>query len=159
MKTVSIVIPAYCEEKVIEECYKRVKSVMLSLSRYDHELIFIDDGSTDNTLLLLKDLASRDEKLKILILSRNFGHQIAISSGLDRARGDAVVLLRRSAAIPTIPGGVGTGQEHGPRGRRVARAAAERGAELRDRGGEARSSRGGRGPARVTPKVTVAGVR
>jgi len=93
MKTVSIVIPAYCEEKVIEECYKRVKSVMLSLSRYDHELIFIDDGSTDNTLLLLKDLASRDEKLKILILSRNFGHQIAISSGLDRARGDAVVVM------------------------------------------------------------------
>lgn len=93
MKIVSLVIPAYCEEQVIEECYKRVKSVVCSLSSYDHELIFVDDGSTDNTLLLLKGLAARDEKLKILTLSRNFGHQIAITSGLDRARGDAVVVM------------------------------------------------------------------
>jgi len=93
MKIVSLVIPAYCEEQVIEECYKRVKSVVCSLSGYDHELIFVDDGSTDNTLLLLRDLATRDEKLKILTLSRNFGHQLAITSGLDRAGGDAVVVM------------------------------------------------------------------
>jgi dolichol-phosphate mannosyltransferase len=90
---VSLIIPVYCEEQIIEESHRRMKSVMDSLEHHDYELIYVDDGSTDNTLSILKRLAASSSKLKIIRLSRNFGHQIAISAGLDRAEGDAVVII------------------------------------------------------------------
>jgi glycosyltransferase involved in cell wall biosynthesis len=93
MKTISIVIPVYCEELVIEEGYKRITSVMDALHDHDYELIFVDDGSTDNTLSILTRLASNNERLKIIVFSRNFGHQIAITAGLDKAQGDAVIII------------------------------------------------------------------
>ena len=93
MKLVSLIIPAYCEEKVVEECYKRIKTTMDSLINYDYELIFVDDGSYDNTLSILKRIAVHDTKLKIISLSRNFGHQVAITAGLDRVIGDVAVII------------------------------------------------------------------
>jgi len=93
MKIVTLIVPVYCEEEVIEECYKRIKSVMDSLTNYGYELIFINDGSTDNTLNILKNIAAQDKRLKIINFSRNFGHQIAITAGLDKAESDAAIII------------------------------------------------------------------
>jgi polyisoprenyl-phosphate glycosyltransferase len=93
MKVVSIIIPAYCEGQVVEECYKRIKSTMDSLANYDYELIFVDDGSNDDTLTILEQIAFHDINVKIISFSRNFGHQIAITAGLDRVSGDTAVII------------------------------------------------------------------
>jgi dolichol-phosphate mannosyltransferase len=93
MKIVTLIVPVYCEEEVIEECYKRIKSVMDSLTNYGYELIFINDGSTDNTLNILKNIVAQDKRVKIINFSRNFGHQIAITAGLDKAGGDAAIII------------------------------------------------------------------
>ncbi len=93
MKIVTLIVPVYCEEEVIEECYKRIKSVMDSLTNYGYELIFINDGSTDNTLNILKNIVAQDKRVKIINFSRNFGHQIAITAGLDKAESDAAIII------------------------------------------------------------------
>ena len=93
MKTISIVVPVYCEQDVLPESYRRIKAVGEGLGEYDYEIIFVNDGSGDNTLGLLREMAAKDERLKVVSFSRNFGHQIAITAGMDRARGDAVVII------------------------------------------------------------------
>lgn len=90
----SVVAPFYFSTLTIAEFYKRLKAVMVSLgSELDHELVFVNDGSTDETLTMLRDLAARDPHVRVVDLSRNFGHQIAITAGIDRTRGDAVVVI------------------------------------------------------------------
>jgi dolichol-phosphate mannosyltransferase len=90
----SVVIPIYFEEQTIHEFYQRTKNVMTGLAAtVDHELIFVNDGSTDRSLPLLKELARNDEQVRVISFSRNFGHQIAITAGIERARGDAVVVI------------------------------------------------------------------
>ncbi len=93
MRIISIAIPVYLEEEAVEECYTRIKVVMDSLTKYDYELIFVNDGSTDNTLSILKSIAIKDYRVRIISLSRNFGHQIAITAALDKAKGDAAVII------------------------------------------------------------------
>lgn len=93
MKKVSLVIPMYYEEKVVNECYKRIKEVMNNLKNYEHEIVFVNDGSKDNTLSLLKDIAKKDESVKIISFSRNFGHQAAVTAGLKKVSGDAIVII------------------------------------------------------------------
>lgn len=94
MKKISIVIPVYNEEEIIEECYKRIKNVIFdSLVDYDCETIFINDGSKDNTLKILELIAKQDENIKIISFSRNFGHQCAVTAGLKETTGDAVVII------------------------------------------------------------------
>ncbi|ODA40784.1 glycosyltransferase family 2 protein [Desulfosporosinus sp. BG] len=88
----SIVIPMYCEEEVAEECYQRITKVMKD-NGYCYELLFINDGSKDNTINILRALATRDEKVKVVNFSRNFGHQTAVTCGIDLALGDAIVLI------------------------------------------------------------------
>ncbi|MBN1436324.1 MAG: glycosyltransferase family 2 protein [Sedimentisphaerales bacterium] len=90
---ISLVIPVYCEEQVVDETYRRLKEVLNSIADVEHELIFVDDGSTDSTLEKLKALSQQDSKVKIISFSRNFGHQIAITAGMDHARGDAVIVI------------------------------------------------------------------
>ncbi|NOU92971.1 glycosyltransferase [Paenibacillus sp. LMG 31456] len=93
-KLISIVIPCYNEEAVIIETYKRLTSVMACTEkRYNYELIFANDGSKDMTLKLLKEISRNDSHVKIINFSRNFGHQIAVTAGIDSAKGDAVVLI------------------------------------------------------------------
>lgn len=88
----SVVLPIYNEEACALECVRRLQATMQKLQcRY--ELLFVNDGSTDRTLSILRDEKSRDPSIKILNFSRNFGHQPAISAGLDHAKGDAVVIL------------------------------------------------------------------
>jgi glycosyltransferase involved in cell wall biosynthesis len=89
-KRIAIVIPAYNEEDNVEIAYKRLKEVLDS-TNYDYELIFVDDGSKDNTLSKLLKLYEKDKKVKVISLSRNFGKEIALSAGLDYVDADAVI--------------------------------------------------------------------
>lgn len=93
MQKLSVIVPAFCEEEVIETSYQRLKNALSALSGFDSEIIFIDDGSSDRTLDHLRAIAGSDAMVKVLSFSRNFGHQVALSAGIDRAGGDAVVII------------------------------------------------------------------
>ena len=88
----SLVIPVYNEESTIPELYQRVSAVMDGLDATS-ELILVDDGSRDRTLELLRELHDRDERVVYLRLARNFGHQIAVTAGLNYVRGAAIIVL------------------------------------------------------------------
>ncbi|WP_315110199.1 glycosyltransferase family 2 protein [Clostridium intestinale] len=91
-RLISIVIPMYYEEKVADECYKRLKKVMND-NEINYEFIFVNDGSKDRTFEILNKIAEEDNNTKIISFSRNFGHQIAVTAGVDKAKGDAVVVI------------------------------------------------------------------
>lgn len=93
MPKVSVVIPMYYEEEVAEECYKRVKNVLTSLKDYEHEILFVNDGSKDKTLEILESIAEKDKQVKVISFSRNFGHQCAVTAGLQYVTGDAIVVI------------------------------------------------------------------
>jgi glycosyltransferase involved in cell wall biosynthesis len=88
----SIIVPAFNEEEVLPEFYRRVAAMAEGIDAAA-ELIFINDGSTDQTLSLLQELKAGDPRVAILDLSRNFGKEIAMTAGLDHAHGDAVVVI------------------------------------------------------------------
>ncbi len=88
----SVVVPVYNEEEVVAETYKRLKEVMDSLSE-PYEILFVNDGSRDKTVPIIKDICSRDSSIKLLDFSRNFGHQIAITAGMDFTSGDAIIII------------------------------------------------------------------
>jgi len=92
MPTLSIIIPIYNEEGNIPVLYERMTKVMTDLGE-SYELVFINDGSKDNSLALVMELAQKDEQVKYLDFSRNFGHQIAVTAGIDAAKGDALVII------------------------------------------------------------------
>ena len=87
---VSVVAPVFNEEAGIAEFHRRVTAAM---SGIEHELVMVDDGSSDNTAAVLASLAHADTAVRVLTLSRNFGHQAALTAGLDIARGAAVVTI------------------------------------------------------------------
>ena len=93
MKKISIVVPMYYEEAVAEECYKRLKNVLENIKNYEHEIIFINDGSKDKTLPILMKIAEKDKNVKIISFARNFGHQCAVTAGLRYVTGDAIVII------------------------------------------------------------------
>ncbi len=93
MKKISLIIPMYYEEKVVNECYKRVKESLENLKEYCYEIIFVNDGSKDKTMELLEDIAQKDKNVKIISFSRNFGHQAAVTAGLKYTTGDAVIIM------------------------------------------------------------------
>lgn len=88
----SVIVPMYFEQAVARECYRRLSAVMQA-QNYDYELLFVNDGSTDDTLPILKELAAQDEHIRILSFSRNFGHQMAVTAGVEYARGDVMVII------------------------------------------------------------------
>lgn len=90
---VSVVVPCYNEEPVIRETHSRLVSVLEQLGRDEFEILYVNDGSRDRTLEILEELQKGDERIRVLSFSRNFGHQIAVTAGLDNAEGDAVVLI------------------------------------------------------------------
>lgn len=92
-KLVSIVVPCFNEEEVIRETIARLQQLAASCSEYDFELLFVDDGSHDNTLAQLREASARDPRIRTIVFSRNFGHQLAVTAGIDEAAGDAVVLI------------------------------------------------------------------
>ncbi len=89
---ISVVIPVYNEENGLDELYKRL-SVSLSTFTKSYELLFIDDGSRDGTFARLRQLVESDHRVRYIKLSRNFGHQVAVSAGLDHCTGKAVVII------------------------------------------------------------------
>lgn len=88
----SIVVPVFNEELVIDESYKRLKEVM-DTSGGSYELIFVNDGSRDGTFLKLREISGRNANVKVINFSRNFGHQVAITAGMDYASGKAIVVI------------------------------------------------------------------
>jgi len=88
----SIVIPLYNEEEVINECHRRLSETMAECGG-TYELIYVNDGSRDNTMTLARTIAGMDRHVKIISFSRNFGHQTAITAGMDKASGKAVVVI------------------------------------------------------------------
>jgi dolichol-phosphate mannosyltransferase len=92
----SLVLPVFNEEAIIPELDRRLRGFLAGVGSgvgESWEVIFVDDGSKDRSLAQLKELAAREPRYKVLSLSRNFGHQMAITAGLDRADGDAVVVM------------------------------------------------------------------
>jgi len=90
---VSVAIPVYNEELVIPELLRRTTSVLDSIEGGPHEIIFVDDGSSDRTVELLERAAVQDSRLVVIALSRNFGHQTALGAALDHVSGDVTVLM------------------------------------------------------------------
>lgn len=92
MPTYSIIIPCYNEQEVIQETHRRLSLVMQGMDG-DYELIYVNDGSKDNTPNLLNALQEKDAHVRVIHFARNGGHQIAVSAGLDHASGDALVII------------------------------------------------------------------
>jgi glycosyltransferase involved in cell wall biosynthesis len=90
LSLLSVVAPVYNEEGTIEEFYSRV---LVALEGVNFELVLVDDGSSDSSAAILDRLSESDPRVRLVLLSRNFGHQTALTAGLDHARGDAVVML------------------------------------------------------------------
>jgi len=89
----SVAIPVHNEESVLSELLLRVQRVLDGLSPGPHEIVFVDDGSTDRTFEMLREAARQDPRIVAISLSRNFGHQAAITAALDHVSGDAVVIM------------------------------------------------------------------
>lgn len=93
MTKLSIIIPCYNEEKVINKTIKEIVETCSSLNKVDCEYIFINDGSNDKTFEILKEHSKKNKRIKILSLSRNFGHQIALTAGIEHSTGDVIVII------------------------------------------------------------------
>ncbi|WP_094604693.1 putative glycosyltransferase [Sporomusa silvacetica DSM 10669] len=91
-KLISIVVPVYNEQENIDNFYSEVVKHMEQLA-YCFEIIFVDDGSSDATPLILERLTTGDKRVRALIMARNFGHQVALTCGLDHAQGDAIITM------------------------------------------------------------------
>ena len=89
----SVVVPCYNEESVIESTHSRLNAVLGELPELDSEIVYVDDGSSDRTLDVLRKLPQGAIAVRVLRLSRNFGHQVAVTAGLEHAAGDAVVII------------------------------------------------------------------
>ena len=91
-KTISIVIPIYNEAPNVAPLYRAVKSIIKKLP-HQFELIFVDDGSSDESVKLIHQVAKKDKKVRVVELARNFGKEIAVTAGIHTARGDAAVIM------------------------------------------------------------------
>lgn len=89
---ISIIVPAYSEEEVLPEFHERI-SVVCSKIPMQVEIVYVNDGSVDNTLVILDELYANDDRVSIVDLSRNFGKEIALTAGLHKAKGDAVIII------------------------------------------------------------------
>ena len=93
MKKITILVPAYNEEESLPFLYERVSNIMNEMKNYEFELLFVNDGSKDNTLKEIKDLRAKDERVSYVDFSRNFGKETAMIAGLDYAKGDCVIIM------------------------------------------------------------------
>lgn len=93
MKKISIIIPAYNEEESLPFLYERLEKVINSIENYEFEILFINDGSKDKTLELIKEYRKKDNRISYVDFSRNFGKEIGMIAGLDYATGDSVIFM------------------------------------------------------------------
>ena len=100
MRTISIVTPCYNEESNVDALYERITAVIDTCPDYAFEIIFIDNASTDNTVNLVKSLIKKDERVRLIVNARNFGHIRSPYYGLMQATGDAVILMASDLQDP-----------------------------------------------------------
>ena len=93
MKKITIIIPAYNEEESLPYLYERLEKLMDSNKNYEFEILFVNDGSKDKTIELIKQYREKDKRISYVDFSRNFGKEIAMMAGLDYAKGDAVIFM------------------------------------------------------------------
>lgn len=93
MKKITIIVPSYNEEEALPYLYERLNDMMNNLNQYEFEILFVNDGSKDRTLELIKEMRSKDNRISYVNFSRNFGKEIAMIAGLDYATGDAVIFI------------------------------------------------------------------
>ena len=93
MKKITILVPAYNEEEALPLLYERVSKIMNDIKDYEFELLFVNDGSKDNTLNEIKKLREQDKRVSYVDFSRNFGKEIGMIAGLDYATGDCVIIM------------------------------------------------------------------
>ena len=93
MKKISIIIPAYNEQESLPMLYERLTKLMNSMENYQFEVLFVNDGSKDKTIEIIKELRQKDERICYVDFARNFGKEIAMIAGLDYATGDCVVFM------------------------------------------------------------------
>lgn len=91
MKKISVIIPAYNEEESLPILKQRMEKLMNSMENYEFEILFINDGSKDNTINIIKEMRQEDNRINYVDFSRNFGKEIAMIAGLDYATGDCVI--------------------------------------------------------------------
>ncbi len=91
-KLVSIIIPAYNEEEVIVDMVNEVTTALKNIEE-NIEVVCVNDGSSDRTLEILREMAGKDNRIRVIDLSRNFGHQIAVTAGIDHCKGDCAVII------------------------------------------------------------------
>lgn len=93
MKKISILIPAYNEQAVLEKLFVRLTKLANDIKNYEFEFLFVNDGSRDDTLNIIKDYAEKDDRVAYVSFSRNFGKEIAMIAGFDHVTGDATVVI------------------------------------------------------------------
>ena len=93
MKKISIIVPCYNEEQAIPFFYEEITKIAKELDKYDFEFIFVNDGSKDKTITIVKDYAKKDNRVKFIHFSRNFGKEAAMLAGLELSKGDYVAIM------------------------------------------------------------------
>ena len=93
METLSVIVPCYNEEAVINESYRRLRTVLDGITTLQSEIIFINDGSKDRTAEMLSSIAANDKQVKVLHFSRNFGHQPAVTAGIHYCTSDLAIII------------------------------------------------------------------
>lgn len=127
MKKISVVIPCYNEEDVLDIFYNEINRVSAEMTEYDFQFIFVDDGSQDNTLEVMKSLSNKDDRVVFISLSRNFGKESAMFAGLSNADGDYVAIMDADmqdppALLPQMADALESGEYDSVATRRVSRA-------------------------------------
>ena len=125
-KLISIVVPCYNEEPTLPILYKELNRVTAQMPDYDFEYLFVNDGSKDKTLVMLQEMATKDERVKYVSFSRNFGKEPALYAGLKNAKGDLVATMDADmqdppALLPELVGYVESGEYDNAGTRRVTR--------------------------------------
>ena len=92
-KLLSLIVPVFNEEEVLPASYARMSAAMQALTGYDYEIIYVNDGSRDGTMKRLRAIAKEHKEVRVISFSRNFGHQLAVTAGMDNARGDALIII------------------------------------------------------------------
>ena len=93
MKRIDILVPCYNEEAVLHQFYERTSSVLEQIENYQFTFIFVNDGSRDRTISIIRELYEKDARVSYISLSRNFGKEAAMLAGMDYADGDALVIM------------------------------------------------------------------